>query len=510
MGTAATRGSLWLRGLLVAVLLIAALTLLRLWSPGSELSGESAGIGLPGGSQTPDILLISIDTLRSDHLGSYGYARATSPGMDGLARDGVLFRQALVPMPKTTPSLASLLSGLHPKSHGTFRLGFPVDPAIPFLAQLLKNEGYATGGVCGQYNCSSKFGFGRGFDFFEDRFGAPVRVGQLPARTGGGFQPGSEKRAGEIVDEALGWLEQQRDAAPFFLWLHFMDPHAGYAAPAPYSQQFSGPSPLSGNSFTGPKVPLDLIQPQALVEGINDYDYYLNQYDAEIRYLDDQLDRLIQHLKEQELYRNMLIILTADHGEYMGESSDRFVVFHHGDTLYESEVRVPLIVKLPQNRFAGTGNDGLVSVVDIVPTVMSVLGKEVPHAEGISLLPAILQRGEEPFSRRLFLQLPGDMAVFAVRSEGRKVVLATRRSARELIDNLRAGGRANLGAEVYDLVADPLERVKVTENHPALVQDAMSRLNEWLAEPAVHGVAATPPGADEETLEHLRSLGYVQ
>jgi arylsulfatase A-like enzyme len=323
--------------------------------------------------KNPNVLLVSIDTLRADHLGAYGARRDVSPAIDRLAEDAVLFDRAFVAVPKTTPSLVSLLSGLHPKSHGVRKLRVAASDKLPLLPERLQTAGYATAGFCGQFNCARKWGLGRGFDLYEDRF--DYDVGHDPDRVGGGFYPASEKRAADLVDRTIDWIEEQRgQSQPFFAWLHLMDPHAGYSPPSPYLDMFAGTTAFSANSVHGNSVPPDLIHVQAKIEGKEDYDDYVNRYDGEIRYLDDQLVRLFDYLKKEELYRDSLIVLTADHGEFMGEVDNGVRYFTHGGTLHESELRVPLIVKLPARFAAGTRVSRLVSLVDIAPTISGCSG----------------------------------------------------------------------------------------------------------------------------------------
>jgi hypothetical protein len=294
-------------------------------SPGAELPRP------PEWREHPDIILISVDTLRADHLGVYAYPRETSPAIDHFARDGVIFERAFVTAPKTTPSLASLLSGLAVKTHKIYDLRMPVGDSIPLVPEMLKEVGYATAGFCGQFNCDERFKLNRGFDHYDGDF-STIEENDAHSRAGGGFHPNSERRAEYLVDAATAWISDRDPAeAPIFVWLHLMDPHAGYAAPSPYPDMFSGPSIFSDQSLSGPKIPMRLIQDQALDGEIDDYDYYLNRYDAEIRYLDDRLGRFFATLRERGHYDDALILFTSDHGEYMGEStrSDRY--FHHGE-----------------------------------------------------------------------------------------------------------------------------------------------------------------------------------
>jgi arylsulfatase A-like enzyme len=477
---------------------------------GEEGEGGADVFDGAGVTTSPNILLITIDTLRRDHLGCYGYSRPTSPTIDSLARAGVIFDQAVTPSPKTTPALTSVLTGLYPKTHRILTLGIPVSPSVPFISQELRARGYATAGICGQHNCHRVYGFDRGFDYFDDEFVEQYSLGKNLDRDGGGFHPDSEKRAEQVIDSALRWLERRDQTKPFFLWLHLMDPHAGYAPPDPYLSRFSGHPPSAGDSFTGPRVPLKLIHRQARVDDIDSYAYYLNQYDAELRYLDDQLGRLLVYLHQRELFDASLILLAADHGEYMGESNadDRF--FSHGDTLYESEITVPLIAKLPGRAWAGSRSGHLVSLVDVAPTVLSLAAPGATFAsDGVSLLRSTPRAGVG--RSRQFVQMPRASAIVAVRDARYKVVIRTLSTTTALVAGLDSGAEIGFDAEVYDLLEDPLERKDIALRRGDLVSAAASCLSRWLGESPARVVpdstSAEPSG---EMLERLRSLGYVQ
>ena len=450
-------------------------------------------------SSRPNIVLISVDTLRRDHLGCYGYPRDTSPALDRLCGDAVVFDDAVVPIPKTTPSLTSLLSGLYPKTHHVLTLGIPIPSRVTFISQLLRERGYITVGICGQFNCHRVFGFDRGFDTYDDTFAEEIRLGESHDLLGGGFHPEAERRAADLVGAAIAWLDRPRER-PFFMWVHFMDPHAGYAPPPPFDTTFSDPPPGARRAIFGPRLPLSLIHPQALVDEIDEYGFYVNRYDGEIRYLDTQLGRLLHELRQRDLYDDTLIVFTSDHGEYMGESSVTSTVFSHGHTAYESEVRAPLVIKLPGQVRAGTRHAAAISTVDIVPSL-------VPDAMGVEGRPLPRTAASD---RTQMIQLPKKRAIFAVRHGGHKVVVRTGHSTGDLIAALRRGESVDVDAELYDLATDPWERRPISSGEA--LSWALDALALWLVEaPAV--VIPEPECASpmsEETAGRLRSLGYLQ
>jgi arylsulfatase A-like enzyme len=378
------------------------------------------------------------------------------------------------------------------------RLGVPIHPRVRLVSQLLGERGYATVGICGQYNCHRVFGFDRGFDTYDDTFAEEIQLGVRPDLSGGHFHPEAERRAEDLVDAANTWLDRSR-GRPFFMWLHFMDPHPGYAPPSPFDTMFDAPPPHLGRSIFGTRLPLERIHPQALVGDRTDYGFYLNRYDGEIRYLDSQLGRLLEGLHRRDLYDDTLIVLTSDHGEYMGESSTRDSVFNHGDTAYESEVRAPLVVKLPGQVAGGTRHPAAVSTVDVVPTLL-------PDAAGLEgrPFPRIGATG-----RAQMIQLPKQNGIFAVRQGRHKVVVRTGRRTGEVIAALRRGRGVAVSAELYDLAADPWER-SPSSSGPELAS-ALEQLAHWLVEPATLELSEPEgaPSLSRETAERLRALGYL-
>jgi arylsulfatase len=482
--------------------------------PARTPADEPAPVRLTRASARMNLLLVSIDTLRADRLGLHGYPRATSPAIDALAREAIVFDQATTPMPKTTPALASLLSGLSPNRHGVRRTAAPVPASVPLVTEQLRDAGYATAGVCGQHNCDAIYGFARGFESYDDAFAAAAPADSGPAdRAGGRFHPESEKRAGAVVDSALAWLRGRDRERPFFLWLHFMDPHAGYAPPEPFLSLYSDAPPYRDRSFLGAKLDPRLMQRQARVAGVDEYDFYLNRYDGEIRYLDSELARLLAYLDREGLFATTALVLTADHGEYLGESDARHVVFQHGDTATEGEVRIPLVLKLPGG--ASARDDRLASLTDVAPTLLELAGAAAsPPLEGRSLL---APRSAARRVQVIELPEPGVAGgprhpfegTFAVRTAASKVVIRVR-PRRGCSEATSAGSCLAASAQVYDLARDPLERTSIAAQRRSEAQHAADALAAWLAERAGPPLAGDALAPSEEALRHLRALGYVE
>jgi arylsulfatase A-like enzyme len=308
------------------------------------------------GSQPPNLILISIDTLRADRLGSYGHSRPTSPFLDSLAMRGVVFEEATAPGSWTIPSHASMWTGLYPRSHG---LRFVVDelaPDIPTLPAILTQHGYATAAVMNAVLLMQGRGFGRGFD----------GVSFIPSTS----RPGGAAR--RVSEAGVSWA-RSRGEQPFFLFLHFFDVHSDYQPLPRYRRMFE--QPYAGIA-DGSTAQLKAHRKGSLRLGDDDARHLLELYDAGIRQLDDALAELFAELEEGGLLENTFVFVTSDHGEEFLDHGD----FLHGRTLYQELVRVPLLVLGPGIP-AGVRTREPVSLVDLVPTISALLG--IPAPDGV-------------------------------------------------------------------------------------------------------------------------------
>jgi choline-sulfatase len=392
-----------------------------------------------------DLLLISIDSLRADHVGCYGYAAAATPALDALAARGLRFEQATTVAPLTLPAHSSLLTGTFPAHHGVRDDGFILREQETTLAEILKERGYRTGGFVSSFALDSRFGIHQGFARYFDDFDPDERDRDAEAL---------RRRGDETVAKALEWLSHEPEK-PFFAWIHLADPHAPYQAPDPYPLRF--PSTPTG------------------------------AYDAEIAWTDALVGGVLGRLGERR--EHTVVVVVGVHGESLGEHGER----EHGFFLYDATVQVPLIVTGP-----GVPRRAIpeqVRIVDVMPTVLDLLGAPVPASvQGKSLLP--LARGErlelvalcESWRPRLRY---GWSALLAVRDGRHKLVQAPR-------------------PELYDLRADPAEsRNAFGENAPTT--DAMAAALRIMLASASAGPAAQPeegPRADPKdrigTYERLR------
>ncbi|MGH2669536.1 MAG: sulfatase, partial [bacterium] len=253
-----------------------------------------------------NVVWITIDTLRADHLGAYGYARPTSPHIDALARQGVLFRQAMVQWPKTTPSMASMLTGTYPHTNGIIRFTPLAIGSRPLLfSEMLGNAGYRTIAISTHPALTPLYQFAQGFDVFVEAW------------------RDSTRRSARATEEATTWLREHATGSPFFLWIHYMDPHARYAPPPPYDGMFVGDAHYDGRRRLrlneGENEDLGGVPGRASLGRRNELAYYVAQYDAEIRYTDENVGAVLEALRVSGADERTIVILTADHGESLGE-----------------------------------------------------------------------------------------------------------------------------------------------------------------------------------------------
>jgi arylsulfatase A-like enzyme len=432
---------------------------------------SSRGEGLRG---RPNVILISIDTLRADHLSCYGYERNTSPALDELAGSGVLFEEVLASSPWTLPSHVSMVTSLSPATHGCSLVGgAKLQKRIATLAEILRNQGYRTHAITTILYLTGTYGFDQGFD----------RLVAL----------GHRARAGRVTDEAVDWVRRHRDER-FFLFLHYYDPHSDYAPPAAYRQRFDPgyEGPIDGS------VPNLLEVEDRMSEA--DLRHLVALYDGEIAYVDDQLKRLLDEIKGMGLRENTVIVLTADHGEEFREHGG----FGHGFTLYDEQLRVPLLISWPGRLQGGRRVKGPVQLIDIVPTLIEMLKVEsfgtTRRFEGVSLV----ENGRESAqagdpSRDAFSQTQlGDRELYADRVGGAKAIYDA------------TSGRW----ELYDLSEDPGETNNLAARDREGLSALSSKLDPYIAYARRVRAKSQREGEkvelDEKSIETLKSLGYIQ
>ncbi len=416
----------------------------QLASTSSEWRGEIEPTDL-------NVVLITIDTLRSDRVSSYGSNLVQTPNIDSFASEGVLFSNAASTVPFTLPAHSSILTGLYPPGHGVREnVGYTLDPGIPTLAEVLSHGGWTTAGFVSAFVLDGRWGIGRGFDHYFDDF--DLAEFDTPNLS-------SVQRSGDVtIGEAVRWLDGRGQDDPFFLWLHLYDPHDPYTPPEPFKSQYPG-----------------------------------RAYDGEVAYTDSLIGEFRHALEERGLLANSLVILTADHGEGLGDHGE----MSHGFFVYDSTIHVSLIVRPPTAADGGRVVDSAVSHVDIFPTILDAVDLSAPkRVHGESLLPMIagetveLERGV--YSESLYPLLHyGWAPLRAIRTDSRKLISAPR-------------------PEVFDVVEDPREERDLSLEQPGVTAELDQLLGELKAKIESDALAAgAAPDIDSETLAQLQALGYA-
>jgi len=449
----------------------------------------------------PNVLLITVDTLRADRLGCYGYELPTSPNIDRLAASGVRFSDATVQWPKTWPSMASLLAGAQPKTIGIRYRQQELNPDLLLMGEIFRDAGYRTGAVVANFNVGRRFGFDQGFDSFVESWQAAWarKSGNTPFRP----RVGEVKRytnATIVTDQALSWLDSG-EAEPFFLWLHYIDPHGPYTPPRSYAELFQDAHPAE------PIAPQHVPRYQVLIDPgtkrpSTDLGYYRAQYDRSVRYLDDELGRLFDGLEQRGIdRRETLIVLSADHGESFNEHD---YYLEHGEFSYQASAHVPLIFAREGQLPAGRVIQQPVGLIDAAATLLELAGIDPPATyEGQSLRPLIEGAG-------------GDSAppfVFMESGYHEPTQLAVRREQWKLIHHRAGEDRTRRGEfELYDVIEDPHELHDLSAEHPDVVQRLSLVLDAWYSGGPRwdRGEEVDLETLDPAEVEMLRSLGYVQ
>ncbi len=399
-----------------------------------------------------NVLLVTLDTTRADRLGCYGYERAETPTLDGLARDGVLFERCITPTAFTLPSHASIMTGKYPASHGVRINGdVALADAQTTLAERFAKAGYRTGAFVGAFVLDGRWGLKQGFEHYDDNFDLkPGEQLDLAA---------VQRPADKVVDAALAWLKQG-DARPFFAWVHLYDPHTPYEPPEPWRSRLN--------------------------------DSLSHLYDGEIAFADSQVGRLLDWLAGQGLDERTIVVVVGDHGEGLESHGEA----EHGYFVYDYAVHVPFLVRLPVRGFRGVRVPAQVRTIDIAPTVLALTGTDAkPASDGESLAPLLAHPGREgpkyAYSESMSPPLQyGWSALYSVRTSDYKYIEAPK-------------------PELYDLRADPDE----TDNRLARLPKVARELREELQRIQQRMSASAPEtqeaNLDEETMRRLASLGYV-
>ncbi|MFO8057340.1 MAG: sulfatase [bacterium] len=437
---------------------------------------------LPEKEPETSVFLIIIDTLPAGHVSCYGYERSTTYHLDRLADDGVMFKNAVSASPWTLPSIAGILTGVIPYRHQAglpHQLEWPRDeekgmsrmkPGISSMAETFQQHGFKTAGFFNNPYTHPDFGMNKGFDTYDYVGGDELEI----------------REAGEVIRDAALWLKRNPEG-PYFMVLHFFDPHLAYDPPpsyaAPYIADYDGPLSLPYNPELG-KV-------RAGEAGLSaaDKEFIRGAYDGEVVATDKQLGLFIDHLKKKGLYDNSFVIVTSDHGEEFWEHGG----FEHGHSLHREVIQVPLVMKLPGGKFSGKTVEEYVSLLDIFPTLAEYFRWRPPMGlEGVSLYPKGGKLWVPPHQVVSMNMLYGEERQ-CIYNEGYKMIVN------------RDTGRVR----VYNLEEDPEETANVfgEQELPEGLQNQVEKIADDLYK-VLHSDKPTPAEPDPETVRKLKSLGY--
>lgn len=467
------------RGLTLTVAALASCVVLSCGRP------ENPGVGA---KRRPSIVLVLVDALRPDHLGCYGYRRLTSPVLDSFAASAVVFENAVAVSSWTKPSIPSLFTSLYPSQHGVFEGSAhgdaPESDVLPdeavTLAETLKERGYATAAFVNNLHLRPQFGLAQGFDRYEE-LSEPAPV---------------------MVQHLLAWLQivSSPEARPFFAYLHLLDAHWPYTASAAAARAIGVDWQRIGLDGADRSL-REAVNQRLVTLSAEKLDALIARYDAAIRSVDDALGELQAGLADAGTLDEMVVLVTADHGEEFLEHG----LLGHGDDLYEESLHVPLILRLPHREAAGRRIAVRVSSLDVMPTILELAGPSAgsaPSVEGRSLMRYL--RGNAP---------PAGSATIAEVKHKSTSRQAIWKDGWKLIRTLHrhADGPSEIRLELYDLGSDGGERSNRAEAEPATTRALLAELEAWEGGITARSLRrADRLRVDDEAAAKLRALGYVR
>jgi len=400
-----------------------------------------------------NIIVLTIDTLRADHLGCYGYEGAGTPNIDRLSKEGILFKYTTAQTPLTLPSHSSIFTGTYPLHHGVRdNGGFYLDERHTTLAEVLKERGFATGGFVAAFVLDSRWGLNQGFDYYYDNFDlTKYKTVSLDS---------VQRRGDEVLAEATRWMDENRESK-FFAWIHLYDPHTPYDPPEPYKSRYR--------------------------------EKRFGLYDGEIAYVDQLLGEFRGYLEENDLLEKTIIVFTGDHGESLGEHKESA----HGFFIYDAAVRVPLIIRFPASSLADTVVEKQVRSIDIMPTLLHMAGADVPEdVQGTSLLSLILGDHDEA-DRQAYSETYWPRYHY-----GWSELKSIRQGRYKFIDAP--------DPELYDTFEDPGEIDNIIGKKATLANEMKRQIDSLIQKYSSAGIEETgPERIDNDSLEKLQALGYI-
>ncbi len=424
--------------------------------------------------QPRNLILISIDTLCADHLGSYGYERPTSPTIDAIAAEGLLFEDVSTPSPWTLPSHASMLTGLYPNRHGVKSHTQRLPGRVKTIAEMFKAHGYDTAGFVNSHNLSTRYGLDRGFGYFD-----------YIKEDAGQTEPSL------VGTRAMQWLKRGKEK-PFFLFLHYYDVHSDYTSRPQYEDKFT--HPYSGKADGTTSQLVSVRQGEGALDQ-TDAEHLIDLYDAGIRQMDDGIKQLVQFLKDNQIYDNSLLVITSDHGEEFLEHGGVL----HGRTHYQEVMKIPWIMHGPSIP-AGHRVRQMASLVDLMPTLLGLMGIAAPDGlDGMDLRPAWQQPGVPLDRQFIFAEADHNNTV-----DG-KMIIDIKRAVRHPQFKLLYD-RSTKDVQMFDLTQDPNETNNILALEQPMAEIMRTRLANFM------NIQETGPSLSplsEEEIQKLKNLGYL-
>ena len=439
--------------LLVAGILIVCALLWVFLRPEKDPAKRVEKLWAKSGIEKPNIILITMDTTRADHLACYGYPNIRTPNLDSLAQKGVLFEQAVSSSPLTLPSHCTIMTGMYPTYHGVRVNGnTALSEEQTTIAEVLSARGYQCGAFIGAFVLDGRWGLKQGFQHYDDQFDLKkykhIDLGAIQ-------RPGNQ-----VMDAALAWLDGEK-ANPFFAWIHLYDPHAPYEPPEPYRSEYSGRGKVG-------------------------------QYDGEIAFMDEQIGRCVSWLEKNGLSKNTVMILIGDHGEGLGSHGEEA----HGYFIYEYVAHVPFLVVAPFEDLEGKRVTSQARAVDVFPTLMELVKIKSPtKVHGKSLLPLMFQPKKQEESYAYGESMAPNIQF------GWSPLRYLRTSHYKYIDAPRA--------ELYDLTQDADEQTNLFQQYPDVARKLKTELDRLIAQTSAGAPTPQAANLDKETMERLSALGYI-
>ena len=457
-----------------------------------------------------NVVLITMDTVRADHVSLYGYKRDTTPRLREFSREATLYDRMVATAAMTLPAHASIFTGFYPSWHGaylappSYPIGHPLSGDHPTLAELLQRGGYQTAAVVANWAyLSPQMGFSRGFDAYDSHRPVQIADSELPFYMSSAVREmlslamdtndfdARVLRAEDVNRRAQDWLSQAGKRGPFFLFLNYMDAHAPYIPESPFDDDFPG----KDKHFT-PWTDYEKVRRGVLAGShrltAREQQHIVSQYDGAIAYMDAQIGELLDRLRALRLYDNTLIIITSDHGEAFGEHN---LMEHATGFLYENQVHVPMLIKFPGQHHAEESHT-LASEVDLLPTILDVAAIPSPKIQGRTLRSPRTDTSEPVYSED---QAFGYLDVYPRFRGVRRAIFA---GPWKLL-TWSAGP-----PELYDLSADPREMHNLYRPDAPQAEELLSRINAWTAAMPRRSKPGTP--VNQPNIERLKSLGYIQ